>query len=377
VANAGPDQSVFIQSIVTLDGSGSYDPEDGSVITYQWTITDKPTGSNVQLSDPAVVKPTFTSDVPGDYIIQLFVIDTMGAQSSPDSVTIHAQNQPPVALFKILNYDDLTKVTWEDEYLMVGGDLKFDASASFDPDGGKVQSYYWDFGDGTSTTTTTPVLTKMYYEPKQYTIKLTVTDDEQQKNTITKTIDLSLLPGDLLFCRSPGILYSTLFTLTGNSYTHVGMYLGNDQVIETTLSSVPGYPRATGVQIRPLSRWFNPRETYVSIERVQTTSAVINNAIIFARSKQTHPYDFTSIALNQKQLDESSCQRNNAICKFLGKGYYCSELTWASFASASGYPKNGYVNLGGTIGNRRVSPDQIAYGPQVRLIGFHKEKYPL
>ena len=35
-ADAGEDQTYYIGSTVTLDGSGSYDPE-GSVLTYSWT----------------------------------------------------------------------------------------------------------------------------------------------------------------------------------------------------------------------------------------------------------------------------------------------------------------------------------------------------
>ena len=52
----------------------------------------------------------------------------------------------------------------------------FDASGSSDPDG-TVASYHWDFGDGTTQTTTSATTTHTYTTPNAYTVTLTVTDD--------------------------------------------------------------------------------------------------------------------------------------------------------------------------------------------------------
>ena len=58
IANAGPDQTIAVGMLVTLDGSGSKDP-DSTPVSYQWTLISKPINSTAVLSDPSAVRPTF------------------------------------------------------------------------------------------------------------------------------------------------------------------------------------------------------------------------------------------------------------------------------------------------------------------------------
>jgi YD repeat-containing protein len=95
VANAGLDQSVALNAVVHLDGSGSTDV-DGNALAYQWSLTSIPAGSGATLSDPFAPQPTFTADNPGQYVAQLIVFDGTVA-SAPDTVTISTLNTKPVA----------------------------------------------------------------------------------------------------------------------------------------------------------------------------------------------------------------------------------------------------------------------------------------
>jgi len=95
VANAGADRPVKLLEKMILDGSASNDI-DGDTLSFLWSLTRKPVNSSASLSDPSLVKPEFTADLPGDYIAQLIVNDGK-ANSSPDSVTLTTENTMPVA----------------------------------------------------------------------------------------------------------------------------------------------------------------------------------------------------------------------------------------------------------------------------------------
>jgi len=69
---------------------------DGDSLTYTWSILSAPAGSAAVLSSVHAVKPTFTVDLLGDYVIQLIVNDGT-VNSNPATVTITTENSPPVA----------------------------------------------------------------------------------------------------------------------------------------------------------------------------------------------------------------------------------------------------------------------------------------
>jgi hypothetical protein len=78
-----------IKETIQLDGSGSSDA-DGDPLTYIWSITSAPGGSTADLSDTAIVNPTFIPDVVGIYTIDLVVNDGV-ENSDADSIIVVAE----------------------------------------------------------------------------------------------------------------------------------------------------------------------------------------------------------------------------------------------------------------------------------------------
>jgi hypothetical protein len=92
IANAGPDQSVRMGAIVTLDGTGSFDRE-GESLAYSWTQTS---GPEVTLNDPTSVRPTFTSpDVVRDNTTLTFSLEVNNGRRGSDADTVSIIVMPP------------------------------------------------------------------------------------------------------------------------------------------------------------------------------------------------------------------------------------------------------------------------------------------
>lgn len=88
---AGPATATRNQ-VVTLDGSASADA-DGDPLEFIWSWTSRPAGSAAVLDVTDNLRPVFTPDVFGDYVVQLIVNDGW-ANSAPATVTV-AVPQPP------------------------------------------------------------------------------------------------------------------------------------------------------------------------------------------------------------------------------------------------------------------------------------------
>lgn len=87
IADAGADQTVGFNTEVTLDGSGSYDP-DGDSINFTWYYMDGPV-SPISLYGYNTANAVFTSESSGSgvYIFSLVVSDGK-TESAPDTVRI-------------------------------------------------------------------------------------------------------------------------------------------------------------------------------------------------------------------------------------------------------------------------------------------------
>ena len=94
MADAGLDQTVRTLSIVTLDGTDSFDPQ-GDPLTFLWMQTEGPT---VKLSDETSPTPSFRAPLQlnGSVVLSFELIVNDGqADSLPDTVNITVEGLKP------------------------------------------------------------------------------------------------------------------------------------------------------------------------------------------------------------------------------------------------------------------------------------------
>jgi len=147
-------ETVYTNEIITFNASSSYD-SDGSIVSYFWDFGDGTNATGV------VVEHAYSDN--GNYTVTLTVTDDDGATATSTSIK-NVLNRPPIATF-----------TESAETVYTGEAITFNASGSYDPDG-SIVSYFWDFGDGTNATGV--VVTHSYSDDGNYTVTLTVTDDD-------------------------------------------------------------------------------------------------------------------------------------------------------------------------------------------------------
>jgi hypothetical protein len=160
IANAGSDQSVTAGSLVTLDGSGSSDPDGHIPLSYRWTQTG---GLTVILSDPTTNQPTFTA--PGLSTVLTFSLvttDSFGlADPTPDEVVVTINNQAPIA------------DAGSDQNVIAGSLVTLDGSGSSDPDNHTPLSYGWTQTGGQAVTLSDPAASQPTFIAPSRTAVLT------------------------------------------------------------------------------------------------------------------------------------------------------------------------------------------------------------
>lgn len=94
IANAGADLTGTTGESLTLNGSGSSDP-DGNPLSYDWTLISGPSGGG-SLSDATSASARFQATMPGAYVVRLTVRDPANASASA-SITATITD-PPAAV---------------------------------------------------------------------------------------------------------------------------------------------------------------------------------------------------------------------------------------------------------------------------------------
>jgi PKD repeat protein len=152
--------------LAEFDATTSTD-SDGTIQSYSWDFGDGTSGTGVT--------PSHTYSASGAYNVTLTVVDddaAPGVKTNPVTITV-------VVIAPTADFSST-----------VGGlHVAFNGSASDDADG-TVQSCSWNFGDGTPAGTGVSPQHD-YATTGDYSVTLTVTDDDGATGSITKTVSVT------------------------------------------------------------------------------------------------------------------------------------------------------------------------------------------
>lgn len=160
-------EDVDITDEVTFDASGS----TSTITEYQFDFGD---GTENTTDEDTV---THSYDDAGDYDVSVTVVDEFGQEATAES-SVNVLPEPPSA-----------SLTVEPRQAENGTELSLDATES----DGDIESFEWEFGDGTTETTTEGSLAYTYAEPGNYTVEVTVVDSEDREDTAEQNV--SITPG--------------------------------------------------------------------------------------------------------------------------------------------------------------------------------------
>lgn len=148
------------------------DKSTGSINEWKWDFNDD------GVIDSTVQNPKYTYTKAGTYSVTLTVSGPNGSSTAIKTgyITVTAPvNEPPSASFSAAPVSGEVPLT-----------VKFTDKST-----GTIDSWYWDFGDGTSSTEQNP--THIYTSPGKYTVTLTVSN-AAGSNTDTKADYINVTP---------------------------------------------------------------------------------------------------------------------------------------------------------------------------------------
>jgi hypothetical protein len=210
VADAGPDQSVKTKTLVTLDGSGSSDPENDLPLTYAW---DQISGPAVALSNPSGQTTTLTTpDDPCALCFALTVIDFRGATDlTPDTVCVIVTNRAPIA------------DAGPDQTVPTSSLVRLDGTASADYDGDYPLTYLWSQTGGPTVSLSSPTVPAPTFtapsQPSTLTFALYVIDALNEPDPTPDQVTITVYEAPVFYVYLP---------LLSNKYA-----VGPDLIVES------------------------------------------------------------------------------------------------------------------------------------------------
>jgi PKD repeat protein len=172
------------------DANVSINPGDS--VHWNWDATDhsvtsgSPPGtpdggfdSRVQSSLPASFDQTFNHPGVYHYFCRIHYLFGMVG-----TITVTGTDPAPTASFTASSLTPVQRAS-----------VQFDASGSSTGDGDTIDSYSWEFGDGTlPQTSTTPEITHAFTATGVHTVKLTITDSGSATDSTSQQVNVQLPP---------------------------------------------------------------------------------------------------------------------------------------------------------------------------------------
>jgi len=179
VSNIGPSSGFTYAPVDPTDADTiSFTDEstdsDGSIISWFWDFGDGSTSSSQH--------PSYMYATEGDYIVSLTVTDDDASQdTSTQQITV-------------LNYGPNADFSIDPENPSTDDTIQF-TDESFDTSGDTIDSWYWEFGDGSTSTSQNPV--HSYAENGSYQVNLTVTNSTSRaSHTYSRIIYVGMINVD-------------------------------------------------------------------------------------------------------------------------------------------------------------------------------------
>jgi hypothetical protein len=185
-ANAGKDTTLLSGNAVTLDGSGSTDP-DNNITSYAWTKISGP--SSFDISNANSVKAQLTNLVQGTFQFELKIGDADGLFSKDSVQVTITPNHPPTA-----------NAGADQTIVLPVNTVALDGSSSTDPDN-NIGSYFWTKISGPSSFNITNVntvqtqVTDLVQGTYQFELRVTDNAGAASEDTVVIQVIIDSLSG--------------------------------------------------------------------------------------------------------------------------------------------------------------------------------------
>jgi hypothetical protein len=172
----------FINLPVHFSDDGSADPDGGPIVAYAWDFDND---GIFEVQGP-VADHTWTE--PGVYPVQFMVEDDEGNTDTLDT---------PLAVRIVLqtteNLDPIAIASADPVKQMVGQPVNFTGLSSYDPDGGAIVSYDWDWDNNGTFDESGMNVSHSWDSPGVYLVQFRVTDDEGSTATLASPLQITIL----------------------------------------------------------------------------------------------------------------------------------------------------------------------------------------